>query len=58
MIMDDSKFFELEGGRFNVWNQTFTDSDTGKAALFHSFVLAFLKLLKMIALGEIPPSMG
>ena len=22
---------------FNVWNQTFTDGDSGKAALFHSF---------------------
>ena len=25
-----------EEGRFNVWNMTFTDGDTGKAALFHS----------------------
>ena len=23
-------------GRFNVWNRTFTDGDTRKAALFHS----------------------
>ena len=28
--------FEPEEGRFNVWNQTFTDGDTGKAALFRS----------------------
>ena len=27
---------EPEEGRFNVWNQTFTDCDTGKAVLFHS----------------------
>ena len=27
---------EPEEGRFNVWKETFTDGDTGKAALFHS----------------------
>ena len=26
-----------EEGRFNVWNQTFTDGDPGKTAVFHSF---------------------
>ena len=35
-IMGDFNFCEPEEGRFNVWNQTFTDGDTGKAALFHS----------------------
>ena len=26
-----------EEGRFNVWNQTFTDGDPRKTAMFHSF---------------------
>ena len=26
-----------EEGRFNVWNQSFTDGDPGKTAVFHSF---------------------
>ena len=34
---DDFSICEPEEGRFNVWNQTFTDGDTGKAAIFHSF---------------------
>ena len=61
MIMGDFNICEPEEGRFNVGNQTFTDGDTGKAALFHSlflYFLAFLKLLNLIALGEVPPSMG
>ena len=36
IVMGDFNICEQEEGRFNVWNQTFTDSDTGKAALFHS----------------------
>ena len=36
IIMGDFNICEPEEGRFNVWNQTFTDGDTGKAALFHS----------------------
>ena len=35
-IMGDFNICEPEEGRFNVWNLTFTDGDTGKAALFHS----------------------
>ena len=34
--MGDFNFCEPEEGRFNVWNQTFTDGDMRKAALFHS----------------------
>ena len=37
VITRDFNICEPEEGRFNVWNQTFTDGDTGKAALFHSF---------------------
>ena len=36
IILGDFNFCEPEEGRFNVWNQTFTDGDTGKAALFDS----------------------
>ena len=35
-IMGDFNICEPEEGRFNVWNQTFTDGDMEKAALFHS----------------------
>ena len=35
-ILGDFNTWEPEEGRFNVWNQTFTDGDTGKTALFHS----------------------
>ena len=36
VITGDFNICEPEEGRFNVWNQTFTDGDTGKAALFYS----------------------
>ena len=32
IIMGDLNTCEPEEGKFNVWNQTFTDGDTGKAA--------------------------
>ena len=34
MIIGDFNICEPEEGRFNVWNQTFTDGDMLKAALF------------------------
>ena len=34
IILGDFYICEPEEGRFNVWNQTFTDGDTGKTALF------------------------
>ena len=37
VIMGDLNVCEPEEGRFNVWNQTFTEGDTGIAALFHYF---------------------
>ena len=36
IILSDFNICEPEEGRLNVWNQTSTDGDTGKAALFHS----------------------
>ena len=36
IILGDFKICEPEEGRFNVWNQSFTDGDPGKTALFHS----------------------
>ena len=44
VIMGDFNICEPEEGRFNVWNQTFTDGDTRKAALLHVFFLAFSKI--------------
>ena len=37
IILGDFNICEPEEGRFNVWNQTFTDGDAGKNAIFHSF---------------------
>ena len=38
MIMDDFIICEQEEGRFNVWNQNFTEGDMGTAALFSFFI--------------------
>ena len=37
IILGDFNICDLEEGRFNVWNQTFTDGEPGKTAVFHSF---------------------
>ena len=37
IILGDFNICEPDEGRFNVWNQTFTDGDTGKTAMFHFF---------------------
>ena len=37
ILGDFNNICEPEEGRFNVWNQTFTDGDAGKTAMLHSF---------------------
>ena len=37
ITLGDFNICEPEEGRFHFWNQTFTDGDPGKTALFHSF---------------------
>ena len=37
LFLGDFNICDPEEGRFNVWNQTFTDDDPGKIAVFHSF---------------------
>ena len=37
IILGDFNLCDPEEGRFNVWNQTFTDGDPRKTAVFHSF---------------------
>ena len=37
VILGDINICDPEEGRFNVWNQTFTDGDPGKTAVFHYF---------------------
>ena len=44
LIIDDFNVCEPEEGRFNVWNQTFTDGDMEKAALFHSLFPRVLEI--------------
>ena len=48
IILGDFNICDPEEGRFNVWNQTFTDGDAGKTAMFHSFFHMFLRLLNLI----------
>ena len=55
IIMEDFNICEPEKGRFNFGNQTFTDGDTGKGALFHFSPLVVWKLLDLTTHGEIPP---
>ena len=49
IILGDFNICESEEGRFNVWNQTFTDGDTGKTALFHSLFSMSSRLLNLTA---------
>ena len=37
VFLGDFNICDPEEGRFNVWNQTFSDGDPGKTAVFHSF---------------------
>ena len=37
IILGDFNICDPEEGRFNVWNQSFTDGDPGKTAVFQSF---------------------
>ena len=44
IILGDFNICEPEEGRFNVWNQTFTDGDPRKTAMFHSFFPQVLEI--------------
>ena len=37
VFLGDFNICDPEEGRFNVWNQTFTDGDPGKTAVFYTF---------------------
>ena len=37
VILLDFNICDPEEGRLNAWDQTFTDGDPGKTAVFHSF---------------------
>ena len=37
IILGEFNICDPEEGRFDVWNQSFTDGDPGKTAVFHSF---------------------
>ena len=41
VMAGDFNISEPEQGRFNVWNQTFTDGDAGKTAVFQFFPYVF-----------------
>ena len=58
VISVDFTICEPEEGRFNVWNQTFTDRDAGKAALFHSFFFMSSNSLSLTLQGEISTADG
>ena len=49
LFLGDFNSCDPERGRFNVWNQTFTDGDPRKTAMLHSFFNMFLRLLNLIS---------
>ena len=49
---------EPEEGRFNVWNQTFTDGDAGKTAMFHSFFPHVLEIAQPDYTGRDSTALG
>ena len=58
VMIGDFNICEPEEGRFNTWNQTFTDGDAGKAAFFRSlFSLMSSKSLSLILQGKIQQPM-
>ena len=58
IILGDFNICEPEEGRFNGWNQTFTDGDAGKTAMFDSFFSMFSRLLNLITPGVTPQPLG
>ena len=52
-ILGDFNICYPEEGRLNVWNQTFTDGDSGKTAVFLSFSKMSLRLPNLITQEEI-----
>ena len=45
-ISGDFNICDPEEGRFNVWNQSFTEGDPGKTAVFHSFFPYVLEIAR------------
>ena len=58
IILGDLNICDPEEGRFIVWNQTFTDGDAGKTAVFHAFFHTSLRLLNLITQGRTPQPLG
>ena len=44
IVTGDFNICEPDEGRFNVWNKSFSEGDTGKSALFHSFFPRVLEI--------------
>ena len=44
IILGDFNIRDPEEGRFNVWNQSFTDGDPEKTAVFHTFIPYILEV--------------
>ena len=55
--MGDFNIFDPEEGRFNFWNQTFTDGEVGNGCPLSLFLLAFSKLSSLTIRGETPQLM-
>ena len=59
IILGDFNICDPEEGRFNVQNQTFTDCDPRKTAMFHSFFFhTSLRLLNLITRGGDSTALG
>ena len=59
IILGDSNVCEQEKGRFNVWNQTFTDGEClVRLQCVIPFFHMFLRLLNLITRGGTPQPLG
>ena len=54
IILGDFNICEAEEGRFNVWNQTFTEGDPRKTAICHSFFPHVLDIAQLDSPGGTP----
>ena len=57
VILGESNICGPEEGRFNVWNQSFTDGDPAKTAVFPSFHTS-LRLPNLITQEKTPTAFG
>ena len=58
VILGDFNICDPEEGRVNVWNQSFTECDPGKTAVFHSFSPYVLEIAQPDYTGRDSTALG